>query len=348
VEYDSGWININDKCGQYFNITHNLNSTDLIVDIQGRTTPDSGPHQKHYGLTTHIPGWSRTYGGASDDVAYSAAQTSDGGYIIAGCTSSGGEGGSDFWLVKTDGNGKMQWNMTYGSTDKEETTFAAIQTSDGGYAVLGYQHVGYGDWDTLLFKIYANGTQQWNMTYGGLAEDFGESLIQVPDGGYAIGGHTYSFGVGFGDAWLVKTYANGSVQWSKTYGDWNSEVASCVIRTSDGGYALGGIKGPYMGVVDMWILKTDADGNEQWNKTYGGTGDDVAYAFVQTADGGYTLAGKTTSFGAGGADLWLVKTDVDSGLAWTDSTADTITLYRGATDPYWNFVRVRIWKTKTP
>jgi hypothetical protein len=110
IENDSGWINIADKCGQYFNVTHNLNSTDLIVDIQGRTTPDSGPHQKHYALTTHIPGWSRTYGGASDDVAYSAAQT-----------------------------------------------------SDGGYAVLGTQHVGYGDWDTLLFKTYANGTQQWNM-----------------------------------------------------------------------------------------------------------------------------------------------------------------------------------------
>lgn len=84
----------------------------------------------------------------------------------------------------------------------------------------------------------------------------------------------------------------------------------------------------------------------QWSETYGGTSCDEAWALVKTSDGGYAMAGYTQSHGAGGNDFWLIKTDAELGLAWVDSAADTITLYRGATDPYWNYVRVRIWKVK--
>ncbi|MCK4434863.1 hypothetical protein KAU92_05180, partial [Candidatus Bathyarchaeota archaeon] len=128
--------------------------------------------------------------------------------------------------------------------------------------------------------------------------------------------------------------------------------------TGDGGYALASETESFgAGDCDFWLVKTNSTGHMMWNQTYGGTGEDVARSMVQTADGGYALAGYTLSFGAGGYDFWLVKIDsagnmqwirdwFRSGLAWMDSTADTITLYRGATDAYWNYVRVRIWKIK--
>jgi hypothetical protein len=98
---------------------------------------------------------------------------------------------------------------------------------------------------------------------------------------------------------------------------------------------------------DFWLVKTDWTGIMQWNKSYGCWAlRDSCAKLVVTSDNGFTLVGTTESYGAGGYDLWLIRTDAESGLAWTDSTADTVTLYRGATDPYWNYVRVRIWKIK--
>jgi len=118
LEYDSGWINITDKAGRYFNIIHNLNTTDIIVDIQGKTTIDGGVHQKHLGLTGYIKGWSKIYGGMLDERAESLVKTGDGGYIAAGWTLSFGAGDYDFWLVKTDAAGNVQWNRTYGGTSR--------------------------------------------------------------------------------------------------------------------------------------------------------------------------------------------------------------------------------------
>jgi hypothetical protein len=155
------------------------------------------------------------------------------------------------------------------------------------------------------------------------------------------------------DAWLVKTDASGNTQWNHTYGGTNDDYAFAMVQTSDGGYALAGETLSFGTNAHSWLVKTDASGNMQWNKTYGGTNDDWAMALIQASDGGYALAGWTHSFGAGQEDFWLVKTDssgnvggVESGLAWGDSTANTITLYRDATDTYWNYVRVRLWKPR--
>jgi len=116
LEYDSSWLNITDKAGEYFNITHNLNSTDIIIDIQGKTTLNGGTHQRNLGGTGYTQESNRAYGGADDDVAYSVVETGDGGYALAGYTLSFGAGGYDFWLVKTDSAGNIVWNQTYGGT----------------------------------------------------------------------------------------------------------------------------------------------------------------------------------------------------------------------------------------
>ena len=293
--------------------------------------------------------WNKTYGGKGWEEVESMVQTSDGGYALAGRTSSFGAGGYDFWLIKTDAAGIMQWNRTYGGK-YGDIAWSLVQTSDGGYALAGQTwSYGAGDNDFYLVKTDSAGNMQWNRTYGGTGDDYAYSVVQTSDGGYALAGHTNSFGAGYWDFWLIKTNATGTMEWNRTYGGGDDDEAHSVVQTGDGGYALAGWTYSYgPGWEDFWLVKTDAAGNVQWNKTYGGANTDYCESVVQTVDGGYALAGITSSFGAGGYDFWLVKTDVESGLAWTDSTNNTITLYRGRTDLYWNYVRVRIWLIKEP
>ena len=345
--------------------------------------------------------WSKTYGGAGTEYGGSVIQTTDGGYAISGNTwSSSSVGHFDFWFIKTDAYGNVEWDKTYGGTD-EDTAREIVQTSDRGYAIVGYtKSYGAGDYDFWLVKTDSRGNIEWSKTYGGASDDVPNYLVCTNDGGYAMAGYTHSFGAGIGDFWLVKTDSVGNIQWNKTYGGIDSDGAESAIQTSDGGYAIAGATLSFgAGDWDFWFAKTDSDGNMQWNKTYGGGNRDEAKCVIQTVDGGYAIAGFTESFGNGGFDFWLVKTntvgdvqwirtfgetkndsawslvqasdggyvmagptqtnsglydfclvktDVESGLAWTDSTADSITLYRGATDPYWKYVRVRIWKIKKP
>ena len=129
--------------------------------------------------------------------------------------------------------------------------------------------------------------------------------------------------------------------------DGGQDAHTSVIQTSDGGYAIVGDTRSFgAGSYDCWLVKTDVNGFVQWNRTYGGINGDYGHHITETSDGGYAITGVTTSFGAGFNDAWLIKTEIESGLAWTDSTVDTITLYRGATDSYWNYLRIRIWRIK--
>jgi predicted secreted protein len=152
-------------------------------------------------------------------------------------------------------------------------------------------------------------TVGWNRTYGGTGLERAFALVQTTDGGYALAGHTDSFGAGSADFWLVKTDTSGNMQWNKTYGEIGVDEAEALVQTVDGGYALAGWTTIGAGDYDFWLVKTDASGTVQWDKTYGGTNEEHAYALVQTTDGGYALAGFTASFGAGNYDFWLVKTD---------------------------------------
>jgi hypothetical protein len=249
--------------------------------------------------------WSHTYGGAGHDCAYSMVQTSDGGYALAGETGSYGAGDGDFYLVKTDTDGTMQWNMTYGGTDYDCAN-SMVQTDDGGYALAGQTNSFGGTYDFWLVKTDANGDLLWNKTYRDPAGgNRANCVIQTSDGGYALTGlQSY-----VGQFVLVKTDASGNVEWNQTYGGPFGEEAFSVIQTSDRGYALAGETFSFgAGESDFWLVKTDSAGNMQWNQTYGGPGRDRAYSVVQTSDGEYALAGETFSFGAGYLDFWLVKT----------------------------------------
>jgi predicted secreted protein len=258
--------------------------------------------------------WNMTYGGNGTETSGDMCLTSDGGYAMSGLTTSYGAGGQDFWLVKVDADGNTLWNMTYGGTGNEYA-YHVIQTDDGGYALFGQTNsFGAGNNDFWLVKTDESGNAQWNQTYGGTGNDIGIHVLQTGEGGYALLGHTSSFGAGSNDAWLIKTDAAGAMQWNKTYGGTGTEFGQCLEPTSDGGYAIGGITSSYgAGSMDFWLVKIDSSGNAQWNQTYGGTGSDGATHFIQTADGGYAIVGFTTS---GSQDAILLKTDSAGNLQW--------------------------------
>jgi hypothetical protein len=317
VAYDSGWLNITDKRGQLFTITHNLNIPDwnnqsIMVDITGKKTPTS-PIQR---LGIGAPGINRTYGGTKTDVANAVVQTSEGGYALAGYTSSLGAGIQDMWLVKTDSAGNHLWNRTYGGANYDGA-YSIVQTNDGGYALGGYTgSFGAGYDDVWLVKTDGAGNMLWNRTYGGANFDDAYSLVQTNDGGYALAGSTLSSSGDY-DLYLVKTDGFGNMLWNKTYGGTLDDVSWSVVETNDGGYALAGWTYSFgAGSQDAWLVKTDGAGNIQWNRTYGGTNYDGAYSLVQTNDGGYALAGYTYSLGAGSSDVWLIKTDSSGNMQW--------------------------------
>ncbi len=206
-------------------------------------------------------GWSQTYGGSGDDEAYSLVQTRDGGYALAGYTNSFGAGSYDFWLIKTNSSGNMQWSQTYGGTGDDEA-YSVVQSNDTGYAVAGStDSYGAGETDAWLVKTDSSGNMQWNHTYGGRAQDGAYSVVQTIDGGYALAGYTNSFGAGSYDFWLVKTDSSGNMMWNKTYGGSGDDEAGCVIQTSDGGFALAGYTNSFgAGSYDFWLVKTDSFG----------------------------------------------------------------------------------------
>jgi hypothetical protein len=262
-------------------------------------------------------GWDKTYGGTGNDTGTGdTVQTSDGGYAISGDTSSFGAGGSDFWLIKTDAFGNMEWNKTYGGT-LDEAAGGMCQTSDGGYAISGdTSSFGAGGLDVYLVKTGADGTASWAKTYGGTDDEHTVNVAQTLDGGYALVGYTKSFGAGGGqDVYFVKTDAAGNMQWNKTYGGNGTDGCLGMVQTNDGGYTLAGLTNSFgAGNQDYWLIKTDASGNMQWNKTYGETGDDYLMWMVQSSDGGYAMCGFSTSFG--GYTTYLVKTDADGNMQW--------------------------------
>jgi hypothetical protein len=291
--------------------------------------------------------WNQTYGGGGTDLGYSMAQSSDGGFVIAGVTGSfvSNPNFYDVYLVKTNASGAMQWNQTYGGA-RDDFGMSVVKTSDGGYAIAGYtDSFGSSNTNVYLVKVDANGNLQWNQTYGGTNNEEGRSIVQTTDGGYAIAGDSFIFMATSSDVYLVKVDANGNLQWNQTYGGANTDYGYSVIQTSEGGYAIAGTTASFgTGYYEAYLVKTDATGNMQWNQTYGGAGSVNGVSVVQTSEGGYALAGYASSFGSSSNDVYLVKTDVELGLSQTGQTANTLTLYRGVSDSYWNFLQVRIWK----
>ncbi len=260
----------------------------------------------------------RTYGGEGYDKAWSAAQTADGGYVIIGCTDSFGARDDDVWLIKTDASGDTMWTRIFGGP-AEDWGYSVTQTADGGYILVSHtRSFGAGEWDVWLIKTDASGDTMWTRTYGGANYDRAYSVAQTADGGYVITGHTKSYGAGGGDVWLIKTGASGDTLWTRTFGGTEDDYGNSVQQTTDGGYGIAGYTGSFgAGCWDVWFIKTDFSGDTMWTRTFGGELWDEGRSVTQTAEGGYVVTGRTRSFGAGGFDVWLIKTDAAGDTIWT-------------------------------
>jgi hypothetical protein len=201
--------------------------------------------------------WARTFGGTGDDGGYSVQQTSDGGYIVAGHTTSYGAGNNDAWLIKTDASGDETWEKTLGGASYD-WGYSVQQTSDGGYIITGYTgDNGVDSSGVWLIKTDASGNKSWDKTFGGAGE--GHSVQQASDGGYIIAGSTQSYGAGGSDVWLIKTDASGNKTWDIAFGGANWDWGYSVRQTSDSGYVIAGSTQSYgAGGSDVWLIKVGA------------------------------------------------------------------------------------------
>ncbi|MCD6063451.1 MAG: hypothetical protein K0R82_1362 [Flavipsychrobacter sp.] len=289
--------------------------------------------------------WQKCLGGSLDDYGYRIVVTKDGGYLVLCGTPSGdgdvtaSKGGPDIWLVKLTSTGAIAWQRTYGGTNGDYPT-DMIETADGGYAFAGNTGSWNGDIanskgssDAWIVKLDVSGNIEWEQTYGGPGSDGAQSVKQTVDGGYVVSGHTRSvsgdFGSGYGqdDVFLLKISPTGSIQWQKRYGGSSGEFASTVLETPDGYIMCGNTESNDTDVVgnhgasDLWVVKTNATGEIEWLKTYGGSDDDFGND-IQEKSGRYLVVGYTSSQdgdvvdGHGYADMWALELNADGSIHW--------------------------------
>ncbi|RKX68987.1 hypothetical protein DRP53_09495 [candidate division WOR-3 bacterium] len=264
--------------------------------------------------------WTRTYGGTRDDWGYSVQQTTDNGYIIVGETGSYGAGSTDVYLIKTDADGDTLWTRTFGGTGRDYG-YSVRQTTDGGYIIAGWTFsYGAGGGDVYLIKTDANGDTLWTRTFGGQDCDCGWSVQQTTDNGYIIVGTTFGYGGGRADVYLIRTDADGDTLWTRTFGGVDDDYGYSVQQTSDNGYIITGYTKSYGVGGDLYLIRTDADGDTLWTKTFGGPAGDCGWSVQQTTDNGYIITGVTTSYGAGENDVYLIKTEPDMRVEESKST----------------------------
>jgi len=270
--------------------------------------------------------WDKTFGGDKIDWGCYVQQTYDGGYIISGAidrnpyTPWKGFG----YLLKIDSSGNEEWDQKFFVETCWDVVAQSVQQTDDngdgikndGYIIVGYTGFTW-QYDLYLVKTDINGKVLWTRIIGLYdAFDRGVSVQQTTDGGYIITGNTQSYGSGGGDVWLLKFDSNGYEEWNKTFGGGYRDYGFCVQQTSDGGYIITGDTESFGVDGDVYLIKTDSSGNEEWNKTFGGNKWDNSHSVQQTTDNGYIITGWYTTI-AGDRDIYLIKTDSSGNEEWS-------------------------------
>lgn len=305
----------------------------------------------------------RTLGGTKNESAQSIIKTSDGGYAILGYTQSmdgditnKSNESFDYWLLKYDQNDILQWQKTYGGSDDDRGN-DIIQTNDGGYAIIGYSKSSNGNvsenngaHDYWVSKLDTFGNILWEKSYGFLGADIGNSIIQTNDGGFLLTGVldvSASNGAGNsksikskssrvqhagGDYWAIKMDASGEKEWSRYFGGTFTDTPYDAIQTDDNGFLLVGSSDSAdvdinnnKGTYDFWVVKVSESGDLIWEKSFGGSQTDEAWAIAKSNDGNYIIVGDTrsndldVSLNKGAADLWIIKISPIGELIWEKS-----------------------------
>lgn len=272
--------------------------------------------------------WQKTLGGTEDESPTVIKQTFDGGYIISGYSQSddgdlnfhhGSNYLKDYWIVKLDSIGNIEWQKSLGGTDSD-LAWSIQQTADSGFIVAGESFsfnanvtLNYGEEDFWVVKLSAAGSIQWEKSYGGSLSEDAFIIIQTSDGGFIIGGDSNSIdgdftsNHGYDDFAIIKIDSAGILEWQKTYGGTFYEGAGSIQETTDNGYIIAGSSSsndgdvtghhgfPELYISDAWVVKIDSMGNIQWERSLGGTADDGSVSVYQTADNGFIIGGTTLS-----------------------------------------------------
>jgi len=290
--------------------------------------------------------WQKTYLRNTSAKANSIQQTADGGYIVAGCTSSLGlefsdeqpfnDGhiissyaksvGSTFSsvnIMKLDKDGNLIWQRIYDTGGSSEA-ICIEQTYDGGYVVAGFkQDLAQVFSDVYVLRVDKDGNLVWQRTYGGDKEDMAYSIQQTSDRGFIIVGFTESFGAKGKDVYILKLDSDGNPIWQETRGENADDVAYSVQEVDDGNYIIAGYTtSAELGTSDICVTKIDENGNVLWEKKYGGDKDDVAFSIKQANDGGYVFTGWTNSFGDISPRAYIFKIDSTGDVEWQKVFSD--------------------------
>lgn len=270
----------------------------------------------------------KNYGGTQNERGYSVKQTSDGGYVIVGSSTSYGAGGSDLWILKVDGLGEFSWSKTYGGQGNDIGR-DITQTSDGGYIITGYtkSFSSGGDMDLWLIKTDANGesclysdggtcsenSSKWIKSFGTSGNDYGNSVQETSEGDFIVAGKSGRIPSVF----VIKTNSSGEKIWENLYGTGPGDRAQYIIERQDLGFLIVGKENANNVDDKLCLINIDTDGAEVWHSLYGGGGADGGNHISEVSGGGYIIAGATKSYGNGNwDDLWLVKTSTGGSMEW--------------------------------
>ena len=304
--------------------------------------------------------WIKSFGGTGEETAQAIIETADGGYAILGFTNST-DGDiqdkslavNDYWLLKLDAEGNLQWNKTYGGS-KDDKGQSLVQTQDGGYALTGYAMSDDGDGsvnngfhDNWVLKLDALGTIEWEKSFGFSGHDHSYDILQTDDGGYFFtgflditsaraDGNTEKSGTitrhGVGEFWATRINKIGDVEWRGYFGGTNNDRAHAVVQSKDNGFVMAGFSesddfdiSNTQGSYDFWMVKVDKNGNMIWERSFGGSGIEIAHDIAKTNDNAYVVVGNTfsadgaISVNKGASDIWLIKVDDAGSLVWEQS-----------------------------
>ncbi len=355
---DEIWSCIPTSDGGYFLGGHSTG------DISFDKSEDAIGHFDYWVVKLNSSGdivWQNTIGGTGPDYLWFTQQTLDSGFILCGYSGSGisgdktelSNGGDDFWIIKLNSSGELEWQNTIGG-DYLDIALSIDQSSDGGYILGGYTgsdisgdktENGFGDWDYWVLKIDSIGNIEWQKTLGGSNNDILFSVLQTFSGEYLVGGYSSS-GItgnktvaskGSNDYWIIKLSIYGDILWQKSIGGSSNDELKILKQSADGGFLLGGSS--YSGISgdktevsrgswDFWIVKMDEAGTIEWDKTIGGSTIDYLNSMDLTFDGNFILGGYSNSSISGdkteasfggpvfGADYWAVKLAETGEILW--------------------------------
>lgn len=305
--------------------------------------------------------WEKSYGGKHAEYLFDVIPTPDYGFILAGSSLSkktgnkteDNRGDLDYWVWKMDEKGDLDWQKSLGGSG-QDLLKVVVLTNEGGFLLAGFSNSNEGldkkensrgQSDFWIIKLNAKGGEEWQKTIGGSGQDDLTAVVRTRDGGFVVGGSSASGVSGekttphYGglDYWIMKLDKDGKIVWQQSFGGkYNDELRS-ITPTEDGGFLLGGSSNSpesntktqkHLGESDYWIIKLDKDGNEQWQKTIGSTGDDQLYVVHTTKDGHYLLAGNSNSepgedkrsSNENGTDFWVLKLDKDNkDILWQET-----------------------------